>query len=245
MQKLRWLPILMGVTILGITGFQGYWLNNNYDREKQNLEIKTSVDFRQVILQLQSSKLKLEKISLQLDSLKGPARPNVVVQPRKRRNMPAAIPGTRKEPPITMVNLLQEKIRVYGADSGMKKAYIFSTNDNSVQKIFSDSLRGAHPNGFHRRIESVVSTDSFPADPGMTREIKMNKETDAGKIITINYDQKAGKKGKPDSLTVSTSTGIFIEKKDPGLVTEDMFNPGTIPDELHRNAVVQFLYNVD
>src|SRR5215813_6300199 len=87
MKRLRWLAILMGITILGITGFQGYWLKDNYNREKQNLEIKTNVDFRQSILQLQASKLKLEKINVQFDSLaiSGKMTGKMVVQPRRRR----------------------------------------------------------------------------------------------------------------------------------------------------------------
>jgi two-component system phosphate regulon sensor histidine kinase PhoR len=60
MQKLRWLAILMGITIVGITGFQLYWLKDNYDREKNTVNIKTEVAFRETILQLQASKLKLD-----------------------------------------------------------------------------------------------------------------------------------------------------------------------------------------
>lgn len=86
MQKLRWLAILMGITILGITGFQGYWLHDNYEREQQNLEIKTNVDFRQTILQLQASKLKLDKVTYQFDSTgRPPGRGNFVVQARNRK----------------------------------------------------------------------------------------------------------------------------------------------------------------
>jgi two-component system phosphate regulon sensor histidine kinase PhoR len=241
MQKLRWLAILMGVTILGITGFQGYWLNNNYDREKQNLEIKTNVDFRQAILKLQSSKLKLEQLSFQMDSLSKPTKGNIVVRPRKKERMPPdAISGMRKEPPITMINLLQEKIRESDGDTGMKKAYIISTNDDDVRKIYSDSLPGIHRKEFHGKIESIATSDSLP-DPEMIREIKMNREKNAGKVITINYEQKAGKKGNPDSVSISTTAGIFVEGHKPG---PDEFEQ-RIPDDPHREAFVRFLYNVD
>ena len=60
--------MLMLLAILGITGFQIYWMKNNYDREKQNLDIKTHAAFRQTILGLQSSKLKLDKITLRMDT---------------------------------------------------------------------------------------------------------------------------------------------------------------------------------
>jgi len=51
---------LMGVAILGITGFQLYWLKQNYNREKKSLSIKSEITFRDAVLQLQTSKLKLD-----------------------------------------------------------------------------------------------------------------------------------------------------------------------------------------
>jgi two-component system, OmpR family, phosphate regulon sensor histidine kinase PhoR len=244
MQKHRWLAILMGVTILGITGFQGYWLKDNYNREKQNLEIKTNVDFRQAILKLQASKLKLEQVSLQIDSLARPTNGNIVMRPGRKKRLPDTIPGTRKEPQITMMNLLQEKMRENGGDTGMKKAFIFSTNDRDMQRIYPDSFPGIPGKGFHGKIESIsVSTDSLPG-PELIREIRMNSEKNTGKVITMNYGQKKGKNGKPDSLTINTTTGVFVEKHEPAVSIEGKFEQ-RMQDDPRRNAVVRFLYNVD
>src|ERR1041385_7364216 len=60
--RLRSLGILMGVTMLGITTFQIYWLKQNYDREKKNLLIKTEITFRETVRNLQGLKFKLNKI---------------------------------------------------------------------------------------------------------------------------------------------------------------------------------------
>lgn len=60
--RLRGLVILMGVTILGITAFQIYWLKQNYDREKKSLLIKTDITFRETINHLQGIQLKIDKI---------------------------------------------------------------------------------------------------------------------------------------------------------------------------------------
>jgi len=60
MKKLQWLAILMSITILGITGFQLYWLKENYNREEKTLAIKSEVAFRKTMEELQVSKLKLE-----------------------------------------------------------------------------------------------------------------------------------------------------------------------------------------
>ena len=53
-------PILMFITILVVTGFQVYWLKNNYDREKRSLQIKTNVKFQETVRHLQALKLKLK-----------------------------------------------------------------------------------------------------------------------------------------------------------------------------------------
>ena len=53
-------PILMFITILVVTGFQVYWLKNNYDREKRSLQIKTNVAFQETVRHLQALKLKLK-----------------------------------------------------------------------------------------------------------------------------------------------------------------------------------------
>ncbi len=59
MNKLRWLRLLMGITILAIAAFQVYWLKENYDREKKSLEIRTSFAFREAFTDLQAKKFKL------------------------------------------------------------------------------------------------------------------------------------------------------------------------------------------
>ena len=50
----------MCITILVITGFQAYWLKNNYEREFKTLEIKTNMAFHRTIYQLQASKLRID-----------------------------------------------------------------------------------------------------------------------------------------------------------------------------------------
>ncbi len=56
-------PILMLVPILLVAGFQVYWLKNNYDREKKNLEVRTGIAFQETVRQLQAVKLKLRNFS--------------------------------------------------------------------------------------------------------------------------------------------------------------------------------------
>jgi two-component system phosphate regulon sensor histidine kinase PhoR len=59
--RLRLLQILMTVTILGILGFQVYWLKQNYNREEKTLALKTNIAFNETMMQLQGKSLRLEK----------------------------------------------------------------------------------------------------------------------------------------------------------------------------------------
>ena len=52
----------MAITIMGITVFQVYWLNNTYEREKRTLEIRSNMIFRETVYKLQASKLKLDSL---------------------------------------------------------------------------------------------------------------------------------------------------------------------------------------
>src|SRR5687768_6232833 len=60
MSKVRWLSILMGITILAITGFQFYWLRQNYTWEQAAMEMRTDMLFRQTIMKLQVLSLNLD-----------------------------------------------------------------------------------------------------------------------------------------------------------------------------------------
>ena len=54
----------MGITILAIVGFQVYWINKSIEREERTLEMRTNVMFRETIRNLQTAKLKLDKLSV-------------------------------------------------------------------------------------------------------------------------------------------------------------------------------------
>jgi len=239
MQKFRWLAILMGITILGITGFQGYWLHDNYEREKQNLEIKTNVDFRQTIVQLQASKIKLEKMTWQVDSMgMGGGMGKIVVRPTKRRpHLPDSLPGQRPMPPISLINLLQEKMR---HDTGKAKAFILSDKDEMLQRITTDTMGGI-PGQFNTKIERVdISYDSIH-HAGMVKGADTNKK--AGKVISITYNAH-NKNGKADSLVFNDPDEHFFERAGP-MISKDDLPRGASIELKQKNAVFRFLSDVD
>jgi two-component system, OmpR family, phosphate regulon sensor histidine kinase PhoR len=67
LKSFRWLPVVMAITIIGITVFQVYWLYNTYEREKRTLDIRSNMMFRETVYKLQASKLRID--SLVFDSV--------------------------------------------------------------------------------------------------------------------------------------------------------------------------------
>jgi two-component system phosphate regulon sensor histidine kinase PhoR len=250
MTGVHWPVIAMVFAILAITGFQGYWLKNNYDREKQNLDIKTNAAFRQTILKLQSSKLKFDRLIL-----KDSARvTNVAIGNRTRQNKRFSRPAnlvlsSKAEPTITLMNLVQERLR------------------DSMGKYWKDIPmvdvrgygRGPDHDTFHRgrgvtirSVDHSINLDSI-LDASMIKGINVEKNSIEGtNTITINYVNKDSfqdiikrrVKGARDMVRDS----VKMTRPVVGYGSGDLSfgpppGPGFPPSE--DNAVVKFLYRID
>ncbi|HEY6062641.1 MAG TPA: HAMP domain-containing sensor histidine kinase [Chitinophagaceae bacterium] len=129
--RLRWLAVLMGITILGITGFQLYWLKENYNREEKTLAIKSEITFRQAIQQLQVVKLKLEELpgdsagkgTVKIFMADGSGGENVNVHLNPKTEI------------ISTVNVIGKKLK----DSLKKNPGIFITTDKMSLNLRHDS----------------------------------------------------------------------------------------------------------
>ncbi len=108
MSRLRWLSLLMGITILGITGFQLYWLRQNYDREEKAMEIKTDMAFRQTIMELQVSKLKLDTAMWNEKRGQG-GKANIMLKEGGRRNVDIHV--AQREGVISTINVIRGKLK--------------------------------------------------------------------------------------------------------------------------------------
>ena len=138
-------PVLMLVTILIVTGFQVYWLKNNYDREKRTMQIKANVAFQEAVRRLQTLKLKL-KDPQSFDSLhKG--KMGVFID----EDLPEDRPGVKVLPRqeiVTMVNAMRDKINDSLKGAPVNSAVIISMNkENRNHRVDSSSGK------FTRRIE--------------------------------------------------------------------------------------------
>ena len=123
----------MVITIVGITGFQAYWVKQNYDREKRSLDIKTDITFKETIRQLQASKLQLDRIFPDSQHKK-----NIRVfidKDGKKEVMWRENPETEM---VTTINVLRDKLK----DSLSKQAFktgMAISMDKSTLKFKRDS----------------------------------------------------------------------------------------------------------
>ena len=187
MKKLRGSVVLMVVAILGITGFQLYWLKNNYDREKETLQLQTRQAFRQTVVQLQASKLHLDSSMLHVDPAAG--SPNVFL-----RTSASGMAGkTRiqvREPVISVLSLLQDKMR--DSMRAVKK-----TENTIMIRLSSDSgvSRGMMDTILLKQALQNARFDSFLPDPQSIREIHVtrNNTRDLPEVITIGTEKSGGR----------------------------------------------------
>ena len=118
----------MGITILAITGFQVYWLKENYSREEKTLAIRSEVAFRETIQHLQVAKLKLSGIP-DHPGKKG----NVKILMRDGNDEEMDVHFNPKQEIISTINIIRDKLK----DSlkkipGSKQRMIISMNNTSL-----------------------------------------------------------------------------------------------------------------
>ena len=150
-RKLIPAPFLMVISILGITAFLLYWLKQTYDREEKSLLIKTEMAFRETIMQLQVSKLKLDGTHWNgNDSSNG--KPKIIMHTENGKQV--SIRFKPKQEIISTINVirgkLQDSLKKYpGGKPGM---ITITMNENSTV-MRKDSLQinqhiqGPHGNG--------------------------------------------------------------------------------------------------
>jgi len=245
---LKLLLFFMLLTIVGIAGFQAYWLRDNYNREKQNLEIKTNAAFRQTILRLQASKLKLETANVRFDSTMFMPPPMSMHFKRKDRNdrsdRPEKVQGSvaaRKEPVITMMNLLQERIKGIDLPDSINHQYgkvVLAGLKDSLNKV-ADSLQEIFKRVPMKGVIKLALNEIDSLDPDEIREMKVEKGlVSKARDVTIRYGRK-----KADSLThaENIATGGRVDHVTVG--PAPFFR--VTPRDTTRDAVIRFLYNVD
>jgi two-component system, OmpR family, phosphate regulon sensor histidine kinase PhoR len=127
----------MGVAILGITGFQLYWLRQNYSREEKTLEIKAEVAFRETIMQLQVVKFKLDNIKWdEKDSSGGKVKIFM-----KEGNEQVSVRYNPKQEIVSTINVIRNKFKdSLRMTTDVKPGMIISMNKTSSVSMENDSV---------------------------------------------------------------------------------------------------------
>src|SRR6186997_606480 len=143
LKNFRWLPVIMAITIMGITVFQVYWLNNTYEREKRTLEIRSNMIFRETVYKLQASKLKLDSLVFATATDQRFAN-DELTDKRTIRFLP-------RQKMIGLMNVLKEKAK----DSADEK-------ENSKEKRGEKRSKGGrHSFPNHRLMQFLYDVDSL------------------------------------------------------------------------------------
>ena len=154
MQKIRAIALLMIIAMVGVTGFQAWWLKNNYDSEKQNLDIRAAAAFRGTVLKLQASKLEISDFQLTLDS---GTHTTMVVTSDLKNGIKMRTSTRTALPPISMIHLLKEKLRDSLANDSGAITIIRRSGDSVFQYRRTDDQ--LHDTGKNIRITYSTEED--------------------------------------------------------------------------------------
>ncbi len=126
-------PLLMVISILGITAFLLYWLKQSYDREEKTLAIKSDVTFRETIFQLQVAKLNLDGVAWNgKDSSKGKMK----ILMHEKNGEQVSVRFKPKEEILSTINVIRRKLKDSlkanpGTNPGMVTISMNQTSVNS------------------------------------------------------------------------------------------------------------------
>ncbi|MGZ5285693.1 MAG: sensor histidine kinase [Flavisolibacter sp.] len=154
LKNIKWLPLLMVLTIAAIAAFQYYWLEKAYDREKRTLERQTNMLFRETVGQLQASKLRIDQVQ---DSGKVSGRIVMNVDTNARR-------GTRvmNQKLVSMMNVMVQKYKDSGRTSILRDSsgtYIFREANRMDTMRFAN--RGLPGGKRDRLVQFLFDVDSM------------------------------------------------------------------------------------
>ncbi|MEO8769723.1 MAG: hypothetical protein ABI402_06555 [Ferruginibacter sp.] len=133
--KLRLQVFLMILTILGVAGFQLFWLKQTYTQEQKTLAIKTDFSFRDVLQQLQVSKLKLGSSAGDIASVRK------INLSKDTVNQEFTIRLNEKKGIISTINVISKKMNdSFEKNPGLKKQIFISGDQTFVSRRLDDVI---------------------------------------------------------------------------------------------------------
>lgn len=136
----------MAITLVIITGFQVYWLKNNYDREKRTMQIKSNVAFQEAVRYLQALKMKLRDPE-GYDSTHKRKMRVFIDEDIQDKDLPMNIRPRREI--ATMVNAMRGKLKDSLKDKNVNSELVISMNkdnqnhsEDSASSTFTRKIQG-------------------------------------------------------------------------------------------------------
>lgn len=211
MNRLRWLALLMVVAILGITGFQLYWLRQNYTREKKTLSIKTEMAFRETILRLQVAKLKLDGVAWEgKDSSKGKMK----IVMHENNGEQVRVRFKPKEEIVSTINVIRSKLKdSLKANPGTKPGVVTISVNNTAVNARGDSIK------FDRHIQGP------PGNGDRIFSLLYGVDSLQDSLRLTEIDSAYSKALKEEKLNIPFS---IVEKDSADVSDEPVFNEVTV-----------------
>jgi len=182
MKKLRGLTALMAITLLVITGFQAYWLKNNYDREKRAMHIKANMAFQETVRHLQAIKLNLKDPSI-VDSVhKGKMRMFVDGEMHESDMKIKVMPKTEI---VTMVNAVRDKLRDSLKGAKVNSAVIVSMNKDAGAR--RDTLTFEKRINGNKIVEFLYGVDSLQDSLKISEITRVYQKRLDGESLSIPF----------------------------------------------------------
>jgi two-component system phosphate regulon sensor histidine kinase PhoR len=225
----------MGLAILGITGFQVYWLKENYAREKRTLTIRAAAAFRESVLELQVSKLKLDNIIVDSNA-KSSGNLRVIVSDHEEDVKFRVKPGQKI---ISTINVIRDKLR--DSLNREKKPGLFIVNKKSngplsdtVKLVRRDLNAEKHiagvPGKGNRMFSLLYGVDSLQ-DSLRLSEIDSSYRTRL-REEKMNFPYKISRIEKPEDPDMDLMNEVTIGLANPVTYRMDLGN--SVPYLLRR-----------
>lgn len=158
----------MVIAIAAITGFQVFWLRENYFKEKKNLEFRSNVVFKETVRKLQSKKLNLDRV---FNDSTGQLRVEMLEEPALTFGHPAELTDVLNDVTVRVTDSLNNKVFLNNSKAVVRK-----------EKISRDSLTQYRP----KRGNMIISMgESFSKDS--TRRLEFERRGPKGEILRFLY----------------------------------------------------------
>lgn len=204
MKRLRWLTVLMAITLVIIIGFQVYWLVDNYNREKRAMQIRTEIAFQETVQQLQVAKLKLPEMFLR-SSMPGKkerifvdeetsVKTNLPVRSKRRMITTTEVTSKNAADTMSIRHTFNDQVFVVMRDSNgvirrMRSDHPFDSSGKNKEIFLTTSDEKINLGSERRQIVSTINvlrnklSDSLKRDTNIKTSFFLRTPNNSNKIV--------------------------------------------------------------